>query len=438
MQKISPGGFGPVVLPLLLLLLTAGAAFAQDPQAGGLTIETLKKDAVKVYIAGDFYDLEYVKTEITYVNYVRDRKEADVHILITSQSTGGGGREYTLTFIGQNGFSDLQDIQKVYTEKTATQEEIRREMVRVLKLGLMAYVARTPIAARVAVTYREEPKAGLREDPWKGWLFSVSGNGYFNGEKSYTSSSLGANLSVNRVTAANKLRLGLSLSGSGSRYTFEDQTIDSDSDSWDGSGLYVVSVGEHWSVGGFAQSSSSSYRNTRLSMSLAPAVEYNVFPYSQSSRRQLRILYRLGFNPISYREVTIYEKNRQSLWQHALSATLSLKEKWGSISTSFSAAQYLHNVSFYNLNLFGTVNLNLTKGLSVYLIGGGSRIHDQLSLPKGELSLEEILLRRQQLKTSYEYFFIFGLSYTFGSIYTNVVNPRFGATGSGGVSIIIE
>jgi hypothetical protein len=32
---------------------------------------------------------------------------------------------------------------------------------------------------------------------------------------------------------------------------------------------------------------------------------------------------------------------------------------------------------------------------------------------------------------------MFGLSYTFGSIFTNVVNPRFGSTG-GGMSVIID
>jgi len=54
-----------------------------------------------------------------------------------------------------------------------------------------------------------------------------------------------------------------------------------------------------------------------------------------------------------------------------------------------------------------------------------------LSLPKGGASLEEVLLRRKMLETSYTYYFSIGLSYTFGSIYSNVVNPRFG--GSRGV-----
>jgi len=56
-------------------------------------------------------------------------------------------------------------------------------------------------------------------------------------------------------------------------------------------------------------------------------------------------------------------------------------------------------------------------------------IHDQLSLPKGEATLEQVLLRRTMLETNYNYYFSIGLSYTFGSIYSNVVNPRFGGGG---------
>ena len=43
-----------------------------------------------------------------------------------------------------------------------------------------------------------------------------------------------------------------------------------------------------------------------------------------------------------------------------------------------------------------------------------------------ELTLEGILLSRKQLATDYEYNLRVGVRYTFGSIYSNVVNPRFG------------
>ncbi len=63
-------------------------------------INELKENAPKVFIDCWRCDRDYIRTEITYVNYVRDRKDADIHLLVTDQGTGSGGREYTLAFIG--------------------------------------------------------------------------------------------------------------------------------------------------------------------------------------------------------------------------------------------------------------------------------------------------------------------------------------------------
>ncbi|MEA1878395.1 MAG: hypothetical protein U9N86_16255 [Bacteroidota bacterium] len=98
---------------------------------------------------------------------------------------------------------------------------------------------------------------------------------------------------------------------------------------------------------------------------------------------------------------------------------------------------YLHDFSKNNLSLSGSMSIRIAKGLNFNFGGGASLIHDQLALVKGGASTEEILLRRKELATAYQYFTYFGLSYTFGSIYNNVVNPRFGGS-SGGMQIIIN
>jgi len=71
-------------------------------------------------------------------------------------------------------------------------------------------------------------------------------------------------------------------------------------------------------------------------------------------------------------------------------------------------------------------------------MGSGSMVHDQLGLVKEDLPLDQILLQRKELATQFQYFTSFGFTYTFGSIYNNVVNPRFGNTGGGGISISIN
>ena len=427
----------PFLGVVLVGLFLGGRLTAQSPP-GQTDIETLKKSAPKVYIDCGVCDVEYIKTEITFVNYVRDRKEAHVHLLITTTQTGSGGREYTLSFFGQNECRGIDDTIKYFTNKTDTDDDIRKGLVKTLKMGLMTYVVRTPIASRIAVNYSEEEKSQTVADKWRSWVFSLSGDGYFNGEQSISQDNWGLNLSANKVTPDIKVRLGISADFSHDRFEYEGETIKSTRENFSASGLFVKALGEHWSAGISLAADSSSYANIRTRFAPAPAVEYNIFPYAQYARKQLRILYRFQLEITRYREETIYLKTKENLWRQALSATLNLKEKWGSITAALSASQYFHDLSKYNLDLYGALQLNLFKGFNVMVGGGGSRVHDQLALVRGVASLEEILLRQRQLETSYNYFLMFGLSYTFGSIFTNVVNPRFGRWGGGSMSISFD
>ena len=183
---------------------------------------------------------------------------------------------------------------------------------------------------------------------------------------------------------------------------------------------------DHWSIGTWITASSSTYNNIDIALNPAPAVEYNFFSYSESTRRQLRFLYRLGYSFRRYREETIYDKISENLLSESLSVTLELKERWGSISTSLEGFHYFHDFSKYRVEIYSDLELRIFKGLSLNLFGAFSAIHDQLSLPKGGATVDEVLLRRRELETHFDYFASIGFSYTFGSVYSNVVNPRFG------------
>ncbi|MCX6565510.1 MAG: hypothetical protein NTW38_03665 [Candidatus Aminicenantes bacterium] len=430
--------------PGLVFFAFLGTLFAVFPvlaQTPADDLETLKKSAPRIFIACGSCDMEYIKNEISFVNYVRDRKEADVHVLVTTQTTASGGTEYTLTFIGQNGFTGIDDSFRYFSKQDDTEDDIRKGLTRTLKQGLAAYVARTPIASRLQVRYQPDSEpAGLR-DRWDHWLFNIGAEGYFNGEESNSDNSFGFNFTANRITENWKLRLGLSTSFNRDSFSYEGEEIKSTQESYSASGLLVKSLGPHWSAGFAMDADSSTFGNIGFRLIPAPAVEYNLFPYAESSRRQLRFLYRLQFENVRYRETTIYDKARDNLWGESLSVTLDLKEKWGSITSSISGSHYFHDLKLNNLSLYAYVQLNLVKGLNAYVFSGGSRVHDQLALVKGNASLDEILLQRRQLATSYSYYAIIGLSYTFGSAFTNVVNPRFGRLGgndNGGVSINIH
>jgi hypothetical protein len=68
--------------------------------------------------------------------------------------------------------------------------------------------------------------------------------------------------------------------------------------------------------------------------------------------------------------------------------------------------------------------VRLVRGLSLDLFANYERVRDQIYIPAGDATDEEVLLQRRALETGYRYGTSIGLRYTFGSIYNNIVNPR--------------
>ena len=136
-------------------------------------------------------------------------------------------------------------------------------------------------------------------------------------------------------------------------------------------------------------------------------------------------MYTVGAERADYLETTIFGKDDENLMDHRFETTLGLQQPWGSASASFEMVQYLTQTDKYRLSTFGSVEVRLFKGFSVEFSGEASRRRDQLSLRRGDATNEEILVRQRELATGYEYDFGFGISYSFGSIFNNVVNPRF-------------
>jgi hypothetical protein len=414
---------GPALVP-------AGLA---QPASGPAANEDLKKNAPSVFLKSSL-DPAYFQKEIAFVNYVQDEAEAQVLVEITSQ-TSAGGEEYTISLTGKKEFAGVDDVLKFTADMSKKPGGAKAEVAQLLKLGLMRYVAKTPIAGRVNVAFMDQVKPTAVVDRWHFWVFSLGVDAFLNGEQTYKMDEVLGNFSASRVTEEWKIRLSVNAVSMKNTFSVEDYNYESTMKSQNFSGLAVRSISDHWSVGAFVGIFSSTFNNTKLGLSLAPAIEYDLFPYSQSTKKQLRFLYRLSFNPVRYHKETIYYKTKENLWSESLSATLELKQPWGTISTSLQGSHYFHDFKKYRLTLDGELSLRIFKGLNFNISGGGSRIRDQLSLEKGEASWEEVLLQRRQLETGYNYFFSLGLSYTFGSTSSRVVNPRFGSGGGTTINI---
>jgi len=389
---------------------------------------------VKVFIdCSGFWDCDsaYFRTNLTYVDHVRDRAVADVHILITGQSTGSGGNEATLSFIGLGPFARVDDLLRYVTPPNSASDAVRSGLIQKIKLGLMRYVAHSSSADSLTVGANAPSKASEAKkpthDPWNYWVMRVSLDGSVNGEKSSKSQSYYGGASANRTTEAWKMSLSTSASYRESNYDLGDgEWYKSVTRSSSASGLVVKSLGRKWAVGGRAGVSSSTYSNQKRTISAAPAIEYNFFPYSESTRRIMTLQYAIGVTSAVYREITLYDKLSETLPNHTLTLSLSARQPWGQVSFQLDGSQYLSQLDKYRIGAGGGVSLRLSKGLSLSLNTWSSFIRNQLSLPKGEASIEEILVRQRQLATSFQYSVYFGVSYTFGSIFNNVVNPRFG------------
>ncbi len=408
------------VLCLFMVFISAEAQDNITPDSSG------REDAIKVFIDCFHCDMNFIREEIPYVNYVRDVKEAQVYILETREHTGSGGNKYTYTFVGQDNFEGKTDTLYYSSRPDDSRDYQRIWRTQMMKMGMMPYVARTPLYDDVRIQPTESMGHEEVVDRWNNWVFELQVEPDFEGEESYKELSLDNSVSAMKITNEWKLEFDFDYRYTRTKYTYDD-TLYTNYKSYRGLDVLAVkSLGEHWSAGIRTDVASSSYNNTEFSLDVMPSIEYNVFPYSKSTHRQLRFLYGVGNSFNMYIDTTIYGQIQENLWKQELQVAYQVQEKWGSINVSLEGSNYFHDFSKNRVELSGFISVRILKGLSVRIWGGVARINDQLSLAKAELTEADILLQLQELETNYSINGQIGITYTFGSIYNNIVNPRFG------------
>ncbi len=427
----APGRRAPVSAYLVALLWLGGIA---QPAASQDVGATERPERLAVFIDCGFCDETFIRQEMTYVDYVRDREVAHVHVLVTRVSTGAGGAAFTFDLIGRAPFQGM-DYSTVYTTRAGATDAVEREgFLRMLQAALVPYLLQTPLGERLTVGV--EPLEGAvtgqvqpRHDPWNNWTFELYADGNADFESRQESFDTRYGVYVNRVTEDSKIQLRPFFNYSYDSFERDSGTITSTAVR-NGFTTYLVrSISPHWSVGAFGDVFTSTFDNVDLRYRLMPAIEYSVYPYRDATRRQLTIAYRVGASHIAYRDTTIFDETEQLLPEQLLSAGYEVTQPWGRIDAGINASQYLNDLDRYAVRFGGSVNVRVTQGLSVEVGGQFALIHNQLNLPKGDADLDEILLRRRQLETNYRGGLNFGLRYRFGSIYNNVVNTRFGGGG---------
>lgn len=415
---------------LLLLFLPIHGVSQEQPRED--------EEPLRVFLDCWRCDMDYFRMEVPFVSYVRDRKDAEVHVLVTSQETGAGGSEYTFNFIGLGTLSARNDTLTVASRPDDTDDETREDLARVFKLGLVPFLAPREIARRMDVTFHPSvggkmPTGEELEDPWDLWVFNVRVGGELDGASRESSASVDGSFSASRTTE--KLKMDFRASGNWDRDRFEYDEGDEEtftSRNYEIEGLSVWSLTPHWSWGVTGATSGATRYNQDLTIRGGPAVEYNYFPYSESTRRQITFLYRVEAVSFNYEEITIFEKTSETRLTHKLEIGSAFNQPWGELDLSLQASNYLDDFSQHRIEFFSRFEIRLFRGLSLDVQGNAARVKDQIYQPLEDIPLEDILLRRRELGTDYEYGVEIGFNFTFGSVFNNVVNPRMSSGGGPG------
>lgn len=388
---------------------------------------------IKVYFDHSNADIDYIRKKLCCLNFVRDQDDADVYIMVRTQRIGSGGTEYKLQFTGQKEYSLLSNEIRYTIEPSSTDSEIRDEMVSNISTGMTMFwvhqgkkkigkIDSTKISDKAI----EKDINTWKKDPWNSWVFDLGANGTISGEEKTKKNKYRFNISAKQVTKKNKFYVGTYFSTNRSRYIYTD-TIKEYRNDWKSLDIKdVISISDHWSVGAYLYIYSSDYSNRKLSVTFKPAVEYSFFTYEEASEKQITLAYKIGAVNVEYKKMTIFGETEELLWEHNLSLGGSTKQKWGTLSGEITYRSFLHDVELYEFNFNVNSRFRVTKGLSFNVDCSYNITNNQINIAAEEVDDGDFLLGQKQMPSGYNFSVSVGFSYSFGSIYNAIVNPRFG------------
>jgi len=376
--------------------------------------------------------MRYIKTEIDYVDFMLDRQSAELYILLIDQRTGSGGTEFIMTVENKKSSKDPYEI-KFFTDANAVDADIRSEILKNIKNALLKHLVEEGLWDNITYTVSSFDKNSAEEtvvdDSWNAWVFSLGMNGNINKESQFESQYFNLNVSANRVTDTHKFLSRISYNRNKSTFYLDDgeeeEAITNLQTSFWGRLLYAYSISDHWSLGGIARYNNSIFNNYDHSITLAPVIEYNIFPYDETADHNFTFRYELGARYNDYIDTTSYFESSELLARHRLSIDYQIVHSWGNIDIDAGASQFISRPDRYSIDINPSLNVNLFKGFNLYTGISYEITKDRINIPKGDLSVEDILLQNKLRDSDFSVRVYFGINYRFGSASNNVVNTRF-------------
>ncbi|MBL7471210.1 hypothetical protein IS446_00275 [Robertkochia sp. 1368] len=396
--------------------------------------------------------MDFIRTEITAVDFYRDNQKADVFILINTNRSGGGGTQYQLIFTGQqNIHTGKADTLYVNNKQTDTDFEVREKLTRFIKLGLAPYVAKTTAGEEIEINMKTD--AGILEeaieesvDPWNYWVFNLGSDANIELEELSSDINFGGDININRITDKWKISLSGRIDERLRRTIQKVPRVDGNGDPvLDGAGNPIIdevvnnfdvsefgfshqlvkSVSPQWSYGYDMAGRQNTRLNYKFQSSFRPAVEYNFFPEAVQNSRFLRVNYGVEVRNNNYVEETIYGASKETRVLHSLRASLGLNKRWGNLEVGYRFRNYLDDFNFWSTGLNIRAEVRVTGNFSFYVRAEGNYVKDQIYLASGDFTEQDILSGRVTLPSAYNIDTRFGFNYRFGSNLNNFVNRRF-------------
>ncbi|MDZ7691961.1 MAG: hypothetical protein U5K69_12670 [Balneolaceae bacterium] len=169
-----------ILLTGILVLLTSISQLAAQDNVR----DTGNQGLLNIYLDCSGCYEDYLRSEINFVNFVRNPSDADIHLLITDAGTASGGEEYTLKFIGKNELQTETDTLLYISVKSDTDNEERAGLLRYIKLGLFPYLKNSSLINQFDLNFNQSDMESPQKDRdgWNNWVFEIDVQGDYDGK----------------------------------------------------------------------------------------------------------------------------------------------------------------------------------------------------------------------------------------------------------------
>jgi hypothetical protein len=408
---------------LLLGFLLTFQVFAQGTSTAPTTLSVF----LDCSNGGDCY-LDFIRQELNILDFVRDRTDADVQVLMMNQWNSNGGVVSNMILIGRNNYEVHSDTLSYFIDPNLTEDDKRKLFAKNLKVALFPFLKQTEIGKAIEINFPKKEEVAtdsIVKDPWNYWVFQLGMNGSTDGNENYLNMYGSGYVSVNRETE--KSRTGIYFNAYLSRQEYKDgeDVYSYDFQSYYGEANHSAKLNEHFAAGISSYYSNSIFGNYKAKVSLQPRFEYSIFPYKDFNTRRLVLGIDIGPQYMNYIDTTIYLKTEELLMQESISLISSFTKPWGSVNLGAFWSNYFHDFSKNQFSLNGAISMRLFKGLNFAIWGNYAFVRDQINIRKGDISVDQLLVKNKELLSSYNFNLGMGISYRFGSKNNNQVFPSF-------------